>query len=135
VYAHREDAPLHEAAYREVRALATGGAPWALPWPCLHEFLSIVMHPRIFKPPTPLASAIDQVDAWLESPSLLLLGEAAGYWDVLKGLLTAGRVAGPLVHDGRVAALCRQHGVTELWSADRDFSRFAGLNVRNPLVE
>jgi hypothetical protein len=31
-------------------------------------------------------------------------------------------------------ALCRQHGVRELWSADRDFSRFAGVTVVNPLV-
>jgi predicted nucleic acid-binding protein len=33
-----------------------------------------------------------------------------------------------------VAALCRQHGVRALWSTDRDFSRFAGLAVVNPLV-
>jgi predicted nucleic acid-binding protein len=53
----------------------------------------------------------------------------------LRALLTAGRIAGPQVHDARVAALCRQHGVRELWSADRDFSRFAGLDLVNPLVE
>ena len=135
MYAHREDAPLHEAAYGHVESLANGRGPWAIAWPCVHEFLSIVTHPRIFRPPTPLASAIDQVEAWLESRSLMLLGESAGYWEVLKRLLLAGDVAGPLVHDGRVAALCVQHGVTELWSADRDFSRFAGLTVRNPLVE
>jgi predicted nucleic acid-binding protein len=52
----------------------------------------------------------------------------------LRALLVAGRVAGPLVHDARVAALCRQHGVRELWSADRDFGRFAGFPVVNPLV-
>jgi predicted nucleic acid-binding protein len=40
----------------------------------------------------------------------------------------------PQVHDARVAAPCRQHGVRELWSADRDFGRFAGLAVTNPLV-
>ncbi|MGH8573082.1 MAG: type II toxin-antitoxin system VapC family toxin [Gammaproteobacteria bacterium] len=44
------------------------------------------------------------------------------------------RVAGPQVHDARIAALCRQHGVRELWSADRDFGRFPGLHVSNPLV-
>jgi len=52
----------------------------------------------------------------------------------LRALLIAGRVIGPRVHDGRVAALCRQHGIRELWSADRDFSRFAGINTVNPLV-
>jgi toxin-antitoxin system PIN domain toxin len=134
VYAHREESPWHEAAYRAVVTLAEGQAPWAIPWSCLHEFIAIVTHPRIYAPPTPLATAIEQVDAWLESPSLVLLAEAAESWPRLRGLLLAGRIAGPLVHDARVAALCLVHGVRELWSADRDFSRFPELVVRNPLV-
>jgi hypothetical protein len=134
VYAHREDSPFHEAAFQRVAELAEGQAVWAIPWPCLHEFLAIVTHPRIYTPPTPLAGALDQVDAWLESPALALLTESSTHWPTLRGLLATGRVTGPLVHDARVAALCRQHGVRELWSADRDFSRFAGLAVVNPLV-
>jgi len=114
--------------------LAEGRAPWAIPWPCIHEFFAIVTHPRIYTPPTPLLKAIDQVEAWLESPSLVLLSELEDYWEVLQNILQAGRVAGPQVHDARIAALCQQHGVTELWSADRDFSRFPRLKVRNPLV-
>ena len=47
--------------------------------------------------------------------------------------LQNGRVKGPIVHDARVAALCIAHGVTEFWTADRDFSRFPGLVARNPL--
>ena len=66
VYAHREDSPFHEAAFERVAELAEGPAVWAIPWPCLHEFLAIVTHPRIYAPPTPLAQALDQVDAWLE---------------------------------------------------------------------
>ena len=78
--------------------------------------------------------AVDQVDAWLESPSVTLLAESERYWPALKGLVKEGRIAGPLVHDARVAALCLLHGVRELWTADRDFGRFAGLTVRNPLI-
>ena len=134
VYAHREDSPFHEAARERVTELAEGLARWAIPWPCLHEFLAIVTHPRIYAPPTPLGRALEQVDAWLESPTLTLLAEAATHWATLRELLCAGRIAGPQVHDARIAALCRQHGVRELWSADRDFGRFAGLAVLNPLV-
>lgn len=134
VYAHREESPFHEAAFRCLADLAEGAALWAIPWPCLHEFLAIVTHPRIYTPPTTLALALDQVDAWLESPSLALLSESGAHWASLRALLSAGRIAGAQVHDARVAALCRQHGVRELWSADRDFSRFAGLRVANPLV-
>jgi predicted nucleic acid-binding protein len=100
----------------------------------MHEFLAIVTHPRIYAPPTPLARALEQVEAWLESPTLTLLAEPAGYWATLSALLTDGHIVGGRIHDARVAALCLEHSVRELWSADRDFSRFAGLKVVNPLL-
>jgi toxin-antitoxin system PIN domain toxin len=134
VYAHREDSAWHDAAYARVSELAEGRAPWAVPWPCVHEFLAVVTHPRIYAPPTPLSSAIDQVEAWFESPSLILLAETEEYWPELRSALEQGRVSGPIVHDARIAAICRDHGVRELWSTDRDFSRFPFLNIRNPLV-
>jgi len=134
VYAHREDSSFHRAAFQCVAELAQGPATWAIPWPCVHEFLAIVTHPRIYAPPTPLERALDQVDAWLEAPTLALLAESVAHWPTLRALVVSGRVTGPLIHDARVAALCRQRGVRELWSADRDFSRFAGLAVVNPLL-
>jgi uncharacterized protein len=134
VYAHREDSPFHDDASTQVAELAEGTATWSIAWPCVHEFLAIVTHPRIYAPSIPIEHALNQVDAWLESPSLVLLTESSEHWPTLRALLTAGRIAGPRVHDARIAALCRQHGVRELWSADRDFSRFAGLTVVNPLV-
>lgn len=134
VYAHREDSPWHTAAYASLAALAQGRAAWAIPWPCLHEFLAAVTHTRIYSPPSPLERALAQVEAWLESPGLVLLTEAEGYWSELRATLTAGRVAGPQVHDARIAALCTLHGVQELWTLDRDFGRFPTLKVRNPLV-
>ena len=134
VYAHREDSSWHEVASALVRDLAESPAPWAIPWPCVHEFVAIVTHPRIYAPPTPMPQALDQVEAWLESPSLVLLSETDSYWGSLRECLEEGRVSGPRVHDARVAALCVHHGVRELWTADRDFSRFAALPTRNPLV-
>ena len=100
----------------------------------MHEFLAIVTHPRIYDPPTPLARALDQVEAWLESPTLVLLAESEQHWLELRSLVTAGQVTGARIHDARVAALCRQHGVREFWTADRDFSRFSDFAVSNPLT-
>lgn len=133
VYAHRTDSPFHSAAAKQVKHLAEGRAPWALPWPCLHEFFSIATHPRIYQPPSTAHQAIAQIDAWLSSPSVVLLSETDTYWPTLRQMLEDGKVAGPMVHDGRIAALCSNHGVRELWSADRDFSRFPALTTRNPL--
>jgi toxin-antitoxin system PIN domain toxin len=134
VYAHREDSSWHDIAYARIAELAEGRAPWAIPWPCIHEFLAIVTHPRIYNPPTPLENAIDQVEAWLESPTLVVLSESEDYWLLVRATLLSGRVSGPQVHDARVVTICQQQGVSELWSADRDFGRFPGLTVRNPLV-
>lgn len=134
VYAHREDSPWHDAAYARLASLAEGRAAWAIPWPCLHEFLAIVTHPRIYKPPSPLQKALAQVDAWLEAPGLVLLTESGVYWPELRGILASAHTMGPQVHDARIAALCTLHGVQELWTVDRDFGRFPALKVRNPLV-
>jgi toxin-antitoxin system PIN domain toxin len=134
VYAHREDSEWHAVAYAKLAELAEGRGAWAIPWPCVHEFLAIVTHPRIFSPPTPLAAAIDQVGAWFESPSLVLVAESDAHWRTLRETLVNGKITGAHVHDARIAALCLQHGVKELWSADRDFGRFPDLAVVNPLV-
>ena len=134
VYTHRVDSEWHEAANARVVALAEGRALWAIPWPCIHEFPAIVTHPKVFSPPTPWASAMDQVDAWRESPTLVLTSESGDYWNELRTTIEAGRVVGPQAHDARVAALCLPHGVRELWSADRDFNRFPRLTTTNPLV-
>ena len=135
VYAHRSDSEWHGRARARVESLAQGRVSWGLPWPCIHEFLAIVSHPRIFDPPSSIDAAIDQVGAWLESPVAILLGETGAHWDLLRDGLRKGRVRGPMVHDARVAALCIGHGVTEFWTADRDFSRFPGLSARNPLQD
>ena len=134
VYAHRKDSPFYGAASKRLAGLAEGTATWAIPWPCVHEFLAIVTHPRVYAPPTPLGRALEQIEAWLESPTLTLLTEPEAYWATLRTLLTEGHIVGGRVHDARVAALCLEHSVRELWSADRDFSRFGGLNVVNPLL-
>ena len=133
VYSVRADSPFHASALARVRQLAEGNAPWGIPWPCLHEFLAIVTHPRIYRPPSPPRDALQQIEFWKESPSLRLLGESSGYWEHFKTIIEATGLTGPRIHDARVAAICRAAGVREIWSADRDFSRMPGLLVRNPL--
>lgn len=134
VFAHRGDAPWHEVAQAALRPLIEGSSPWAIPWPCVHEFIAIATHPRIYRPASSLADALGFVDSLLGSPQLQLLAESPGYFDKLRDLATIARLNGPRIHDARVAALCLHHGVSELWSADRDFTAFPQLRVRNPLV-
>ncbi|MGA3018789.1 MAG: TA system VapC family ribonuclease toxin [Bryobacteraceae bacterium] len=133
VYAHRRDSEWFQPASAAIRGLAEGAAPWSISWPSIHEFLAIVTNPRIYKPPTPLSAAIRQVEFWMESPTLHLIGELEDHWRLLAGILTAAKVKGGAIHDARIAAICAAHGVRELWTVDRDFSRFTGIRAVNPL--
>jgi toxin-antitoxin system PIN domain toxin len=133
IYAHREDSDFHEQAVSALKGLAESGTRWSIPWPCLHEFLAITTHPRIFAPPTPPPLALSAMDVWLDS-GCEMIGEGAGYYHALKKLVTSGKIAGPMIHDARIAALCEYHGVRTFWTADRDFSRFKQLKTHNPLA-
>jgi hypothetical protein len=134
VYAQREESPFHSPAKKVVTDLAEGSQLWAIPWPCLHEFIVVITHPRIYTPSTPLDDVLKQIDYWLESPHLVLIGESGDYWPGFKELLRKGRITGPRIHDAKIMAVCLQNGVKTLWSADRDFTRMEGLEIRNPLI-
>ena len=134
VYAHRTDAAFHQPARAALEALALGRAAWAILWPCVHEFISVVTHPRIFRTPTPVELALSQMQALAGLPQVVMLSEDDEYLDRLAAVAVPARTQGGAIHDARIAALCLHHGVTQLWSADRDFTRFPDLPVRNPLV-
>lgn len=110
-------------------------APWAVPWPCLHEFIGIATHPGIYKPASKLSEALGFLDSLFASPQLHLLAESPGYFEKLRQISMTAKVRGPRIHDARIAALCLHHGIRELWSVDRDFSIFPQLKVSNPLME
>jgi len=135
VYAHRADSEWHASALRQLVGLAEGRSQWAIPWPCVHEFLAIVTHPQIYLPPSTRESALASLTAWLDSSACVPIGEGPGYMDVLARLVSTGRVVGGMIHDARVAAICLHNGVSLLWTADRDFSRFTELKTLNPLVK
>ncbi|HVU02060.1 MAG TPA: TA system VapC family ribonuclease toxin [Polyangiaceae bacterium] len=133
VYAHRREAPEHEVALGLMKRLSEGDAGWAIPWPCLFEFWSVVTNPRIWKADAtiPEAAAL-QIDAWLGSPTVRLLSETEEFWSILRRVVERPRVRGPVVHDARIAALCLANGVETLLSRDRDFSLFPDLPIEDP---
>ena len=122
----------HVAARDLLRELAEDARPWAIPWPCVYEYLRVVTHPRVYHPPAPLRVALADLRAILASPSLVLLSETARHLDVMASVLEPLGVAGNLIHDAHIAALCLEHGVSELLTGDRDFARFPSLRVSHP---
>lgn len=134
VYAHRTDSAFHDRARSALESLAAGARSWAIPWPCAHEFFAIVTHPRIYKTATPPETAFAQLRAMHGLANLAFIAEADDRLEQLEPLALGAKVHGGAIHDARIAAICLSNGVAELWSADRDFTRFPALTVRNPLV-
>lgn len=130
VFADRSELPQHRRALTALRQLAEGREAWALPVFCIGEFIRVVSHPRVFDPPTPAAEAVAAVSALLESPSVRLLTPGRRYWDILGELIEEGGVAGNLVFDAQIAAVCLERGARTLLTDDRDFSRFPRLTIR-----
>lgn len=136
VYAHRRDSPVGEAAFALMVELAEGDQPWAIPWPCCYEFLSVTTNRRIWKDAaTRPDQAWAQLQAWTASPSNRLIGETDDFLRVLKRFIQRPHVVGGVVHDARIAAICVAHGVQALFTRDRDFSLFPELPTRDPLRE
>ena len=135
VYAHRRESRHHAAAAALLRTLAEGDTPWAIPWPCCYEFLSVVTNPRIWRDDaTTSEQAWRQLTGWISSPSLRLIGETQDFPEILERFVLRPRVLGAVVHDARIAAICVAHGAEALLTRDRDFSLFPELRTRDPLV-
>ena len=133
VHAHRRDASMHPRAGDLVRELAEAPVPWAICYHSLVEFYSIVTRRGLWDAPSTPETAMDQIRAWRESPSLRILHDSDESIDLLDELATGGSVTGGMIHDARIAACCILNGVAELWTVDRDFSRFPRLRYRNPM--
>lgn len=134
VYAEIKKSTHHERARDVLSELAEGSVPWAIPWPCIYEFLRVVTHSHVYYPPVPLDRAFSDLRRILGSPSLVLLAETDRHAEILLQVVEASGSTGNLIHDAHIAALCLEHGVSELVTGDRDFLRFSDLRVNNPFA-
>ena len=134
VFAEIESAAEHEVARTLLGELAEGPAPWAIPWPCVYEFLRVVTHPRVFDPPVPAAHALADLRRILAAPTLLMLREGSRHLETMERVMESSGATGNLVHDAHIAALCLENGVSELLTGDRDFARFPELRISNPFA-
>ncbi|MES0491496.1 MAG: TA system VapC family ribonuclease toxin [Leptospirales bacterium] len=132
VYYHRVDNKWHNEARKLILGLHESGDPWAIPYPCVSEFLAVVTHPRIFKPPTPPGEAMKEIAFLSESPNLYFLAEGKRFLEIFQKIIKSSKVSGPKIHDARIAAIAVENNVSRLYSLDRDFSRFKDLKVVNP---
>jgi toxin-antitoxin system PIN domain toxin len=133
VYASDSRAAPHDRAAALVRRLAAGPEILYLFWPVLLGYLRIVTHPAILTTPLSPGNAMQNVEALLDRPHVRAPGEADGFWSFFRG--SAGdQPRGNEVPDAHLAALMRQHGVRLIYTRERDFRRFDGIDARDPFA-
>jgi uncharacterized protein len=131
VYASNEDDPAHAQAKRLLEGLAKGPDLFYLFWPTLLGYVRLVTHPGILTRPLRPVVAVENVSALVRLPHVRTPGEVDGFWEAYRA--TAGdRLRGNDVPDGHLATLMRQHGVRVIYTRDRGFRRFEGIDPVDP---
>lgn len=134
LYAYHAGSQHHEVSRRWVESRFSGSEQIGLPWITLQAFLRISTHAKIFEKPFSIEEASSHVGTWLDLPNIIVVEPGEQYWVILQKLLVNSQVKGPLVTDAALATLAIEHGAS-LATTDRDFSRFEGLQVVNPLLD
>jgi len=133
VYAHRTDAPGHSAYRGWLEELINGDQAYGFSELVLSGFLRVVTHPRVFDPPSDLASGLAFAQVIRSQPNAVPITPGPRHWGIFVRLCEAARAKGNLIPDAYLAALAIEHGLT-LCSTDGDFARFPGLTWSNPLA-
>jgi toxin-antitoxin system PIN domain toxin len=133
LYAYNAKAEQHERSRAWLEAVLSGPDLVRFTWLTLWAFLRIATSPRVFDRPLSAAEAQVAVSSWLTQPVADIVEPGERHWEILGRLLDDGQTVGPLVMDAVLAAIALEHGAT-LFTTDRDFSRFDGLEWINPLV-
>jgi toxin-antitoxin system PIN domain toxin len=133
LYAIDRRSPQHEPALRWWNGTLSGTETVGLAWTVLLGFVRLSTSPRVVSSPLDPASAMDYVERWLGRHQVTVVEPTRRHSAVLRDLLRATGTGGNLVMDAHLAALAIEHGAT-LCSADRDFGRFPGVELSNPLA-
>lgn len=133
LYAYDRSSPHHQPASNWLENTLSGAEHVGLAWMTLLAFVRVSTSRRVLEQPLSISEAEAIVSAWLQRPMVTLLNPGERHWEILRDVMMKGQAQGPLIMDAHLAALAIEHGAT-LASADRDFARFPGLKLLNPLI-
>ncbi|MFZ4394209.1 MAG: TA system VapC family ribonuclease toxin [Kiritimatiellia bacterium] len=133
LYASDAASPCHTAAQKFLETFTRGPDLIYLCWPTIMGYLRMATHPAIFRHPLTQREAMANIEALLRLSHVRALSEGIDFWNVYRGVTDKTPTRGNLVPDAHLAAMLRQHGIRRLATHDRDFRKFDGLDVFDPL--
>ena len=133
VYAHRPESPRHDGYRSWLEEARRGVEPLGIPEMVQSGFVRVVTHPRVFKEPTPLDTALKFVEAVRGSPATVPIAPGERHWGIFTDLCRQLDARGNRVPDAFLAAMAIEQGATFV-SADRGFAGYPGLRWIDPLA-
>jgi len=134
LYASDEANLFHERARALLEEIAAGPGIVHLFWPTVMAYLRLSTHPSVFERPLPPEEATANIERLLRLPHVQSPGEQERFWDAYRGVADDADARGNLVSDAHLVALMVQNGVGTIWTHDRDYRRFKGIEVRDPFA-
>lgn len=132
IYAYNTGSPFHAVATAWLDDELTSGGPLGIPWVCILAFLRLTTNRRVFPEPLTIDEATDIVHELMRHPSTRVIVPGSGHWEILRSLLLQTHASGAHVTDVHIAALAIEQDAT-ICTSDRDFARFKGIRILNPL--
>ena len=132
LYASDAASPYRSRAVELIDEIARGPQIIYLFWPTVMAYLRLATHPSVFTTPLSLADARTNVSQLMELPNVQAGAESDRFWERFVEVADDARPSGNLVSDAHLVALMLEHGVRRIWTHDRDFRRFRGIEVRDP---
>ena len=134
LYASDESSSVHGKARALLEEIASGPDLVYVFWPVAMGYLRIATHPRVFQKPLTAEEALGNLGHLLARPHVRTAGEGDRFWPTLLSVTRETYVRGNLIPDAHLVALMRENGVSRIWTRDRDFRKFDGIDVIDPLA-
>jgi toxin-antitoxin system PIN domain toxin len=132
LYASDESSMYHPQARAFLEQVAGSDSLVYLFWPTAMAYLRIATHPAIFEKPLRTADAVANIDRLLALTNVQTVGEQDRFWASYRRVAEEADVRGNLVPDAHLVALMVENGVRTIWTRDRDYRRFPGIETRDP---
>lgn len=134
LYASDETSPYNAKARALLDRLVDNDDLVYLFWPTVMAYLRISTHPAIFAKPLAPADAVGNIERLLALPHVQTVGEQDRFWAAYRRVAAEADARANLVPDAHLVALMVENGVRTIWTHDRDFRRFPGIDVRDPFA-
>lgn len=133
VYAYDSSMQRHERAKSWWEACLNGNEPVGLAWSTILGFLRVTTSRHSSVEPFSLDESDRIVQRWLGRRIVTVVEPGSGHYDLMIEKLREAGSAGKLVSDAHLAAIAIEHRAV-LHTHDKDFARFSGLEIFDPLL-